>query len=104
MAKIKELFPGAKTPGSKRMGADAGAAGQQMRLRERADPVSRVRALVRRKSGHARAVGPPDARVILHFFVRHRLLLAALVTSTLVGAVCAKLNTSGNLEVAGATT
>ena len=38
------------------------------------------------------------------FFVRHRLLLAMLATSTLIGAVCAKLNTSGNLEVAAATT
>jgi hypothetical protein len=42
--------------------------------------------------------------LIRRFFVRHRLLLAMLVTSTLIGAACAKLNTSGNLEVAAATT
>jgi hypothetical protein len=35
---------------------------------------------------------------------RTRLLLAVLATSTLVGAACAKLNTSGNLQVAAATT
>jgi hypothetical protein len=34
----------------------------------------------------------------------HRLLLAVLVTSTLIGAVCAKFNTSGNLTVAAAST
>jgi hypothetical protein len=33
---------------------------------------------------------------------RHRLLLAVLVTSTLIAAVCAKFNTSGNLTVAAA--
>ncbi len=36
--------------------------------------------------------------------LRHRLILALLAASTLVGAVCAKLNTSGNLEEAAATT
>lgn len=41
---------------------------------------------------------------MLRLFVRHRLLLTLLVTSTLIGAVCAKLNVSGNLEVAAATT
>jgi hypothetical protein len=45
-----------------------------------------------------------EVGVIPRFFVRHRLLLAMLVTSTLIGALCAKLNTSGNLEVAAATT
>ncbi len=43
-------------------------------------------------------------RVIARFFLRHRLLLMVLATSALIGAVCAKLNTSGNLVVAGATT
>jgi hypothetical protein len=37
------------------------------------------------------------------FLGNHRVLLAMLLASTLFGAVCAKLNTSGNLVVAGAT-
>ncbi|MGA2009959.1 MAG: hypothetical protein ABSH51_05400 [Solirubrobacteraceae bacterium] len=41
---------------------------------------------------------------MLGFFRRHRLVLALLVASTLIAAACAKLNTAGNLEVAGATT
>jgi hypothetical protein len=41
---------------------------------------------------------------MLRLLVRHRFLLAVLATSTLIGAACAKLNTSGNLEVAAATT
>ena len=41
---------------------------------------------------------------MLRFLIRHRLMLALLVMSTLIGAVCAKLNTSGNLTVAAATT
>jgi hypothetical protein len=38
------------------------------------------------------------------FFARHRRLLALLLASTLIGAVCARLNTSGQLEAAAATT
>jgi hypothetical protein len=41
---------------------------------------------------------------MLRPLVRHRLVLAALVTSALIGAVCVKLNTSGNLVVGGAVT
>jgi hypothetical protein len=41
---------------------------------------------------------------MLRLLNRHRLLLAVLVTSTLIGAVCAKYNASGNLTVAAATT
>src|SRR6476661_6011813 len=41
---------------------------------------------------------------MLRLFVSHRWLLAVLVTSTLIGAVCAQLNTGGNLTVAAATT
>ena len=37
------------------------------------------------------------------FFVRHRWLLTTLLASMVFAAVCAKLNTSGNLVVAGAT-
>ena len=40
----------------------------------------------------------------MRHFVSYRWLLAVLVTSTLIGAVCAKLNTAGNLTVAAATT
>ena len=43
-------------------------------------------------------------RGINSLFARHRLLLAVLVASTLIGAVCAKLNASGRLEVAAAST
>ena len=42
-------------------------------------------------------------RTMRRFLVNHRWLLAMLLASTLFGAVCAKLNTSGNLVVAGAT-
>lgn len=41
---------------------------------------------------------------MLHVLSRHRVLLAVLVTSTLFAAVAAKLNTSGNLQIAAATT
>jgi hypothetical protein len=41
---------------------------------------------------------------MLRSFASHRWLLAVLVTSTLIGAVCAKLNTAGNLTLAAATT
>lgn len=41
---------------------------------------------------------------MLRPFLRHRLVLALLVASALIGAVCAKLNTSGNLTVAAAET
>jgi hypothetical protein len=41
---------------------------------------------------------------MLRLLHRHRLLLAVLVTSTLIGAVCAKVNTSGNLQEAAAST
>ena len=41
---------------------------------------------------------------MLGLLLRHRVLLVVLVASTLIGAVAAKLNTSGNLQVAAATT
>ena len=41
---------------------------------------------------------------MLRHFSSHRWLLAVLVTSTLIAAVCTKLNTAGNLTVAAATT
>jgi hypothetical protein len=41
---------------------------------------------------------------MLSRFAHNRWLLVVLVTSTLIGAVCAKLNTSGNLQVAAAAT
>lgn len=41
---------------------------------------------------------------MVRFVKRRRLLIALLVISTLVAAIAAKLNTSGNLVVAGATT
>ena len=41
---------------------------------------------------------------MLRLFARHRLLFAVLFTSTLIAGVCAKLNTSGNLQVAAAAT
>ncbi|MFZ0041391.1 MAG: O-antigen ligase family protein [Solirubrobacteraceae bacterium] len=42
-------------------------------------------------------------RTMRRFLVNHRWLLAVLLASTVFAAVCAKLNTSGNLTVAGAT-
>jgi hypothetical protein len=42
-------------------------------------------------------------RKMRRFLVNHRWLLAMLLASTVFAAVCAKLNTSGNLVVAGAT-
>jgi hypothetical protein len=45
-----------------------------------------------------------DVRVMPRLFVRHRLLLAVLVASALVGTACAKLNTTGNLTVGAAAT
>jgi hypothetical protein len=45
-----------------------------------------------------------DTRVMPRLFLRHRLLLAVLVTSTLIAAVCAKYNTRGNLTVGAAST
>jgi len=42
-------------------------------------------------------------RAMPRFFVRHRWLLTTLLASMVFAAVCAKLNTSGNLVVAGAT-
>jgi hypothetical protein len=36
--------------------------------------------------------------------LRHKTLFAVLVTSTLIGALSAKVNTSGNLQVGAATT
>ena len=42
-------------------------------------------------------------RKMRRFLLNHRWLLAMLVTSAVFGAVCAKMNTSGNLVVAGAT-
>lgn len=41
---------------------------------------------------------------MIGFFLRHRVMLAVLMTSTLIAGLCAKLNTSGNLVVAGAST
>lgn len=41
---------------------------------------------------------------MLRFFLRNRLVIAVLVASALVAAVCAKVNTRGNLTVAAATT
>jgi hypothetical protein len=60
--------------------------------------------MVARKSACDRRVDVSDTRVFLHLLIRHRLLLAALVVSTVVGAACAKLNTGGNLTVGAATT
>src|SRR5215218_2741470 len=66
-----------------------------------------------RASAFAPRRGSPDggeplvARIresMLHVLSRHRVLLAVLVTSTLFAAVAAKLNTSGNLQIAAATT
>ncbi len=42
-------------------------------------------------------------RKMRRFLVNHRWLLGVLLASTMFAAVCAKLNTSGNLVVAGAT-
>ena len=42
-------------------------------------------------------------RTMRRFFLNHRWLVAMLLASTTFGAVCVKLNTSGNLVVAGAT-
>src|SRR5262249_1401578 len=56
-----------------------------------------------RKSWRRTAVGRLGTHGMLGFVKRRRLLLALLVMSTLVGAIAAKLNTSGNLVVAGAT-
>ena len=42
-------------------------------------------------------------RKMRRFLANHRWLLSMLLASTMFGAVCAKLNTSGNLVVAGAT-
>src|ERR1700733_5691222 len=42
-------------------------------------------------------------RKMRRFLVNHRWLLAMLLASTVFAAVCAKLNTSGNLVVAGGT-
>ena len=41
---------------------------------------------------------------MIGFFLRHRVMLAVLVTSTLIAGLCAKLNTSGNLVVGAAST
>ena len=67
----------------------------------------RRRPLSRRGRASLRGSEPlvlPDARVMLRHFSSHRWLLAVLVTSTLIAAVCTKLNTAGNLTVAAATT
>lgn len=42
-------------------------------------------------------------RKMRRFLSKHRWLLAMLLASTMFGGICAKLNTSGNLVVAGAT-
>lgn len=57
-----------------------------------------------RKSRLTRAVGPLGAHLMLGFLKRRRLVLALLLASTLIGGIAAKLNTSGNLVVAAATT
>ena len=56
-----------------------------------------------RKGVSDRAVCCPDARVMLGWFKRHRVVLALLVVSTVIAAVCTKENVSGNLTVAAAT-
>jgi O-antigen ligase/polysaccharide polymerase Wzy-like membrane protein len=42
--------------------------------------------------------------VLLRPFLHHRLLISVLVVSTVIGLACAKLNASGNLQVAAAAT
>ena len=72
--------------------------------------------MVEQRSERASAFAPPEevpagerrwslgyARPCSGLLLRHRVLLAVLVTSTLIAAVAAKLNTSGNLQVAAAT-
>ena len=56
------------------------------------------------KSGSRSAVTRLGQRVMPRFVVQHRLLLALVLISSLIGGIAAKLNTRGNLVVAGAVT
>jgi putative inorganic carbon (hco3(-)) transporter len=66
-------------------------------------PTQLARAVAEGSLGSQRAL-VPRIRMTLHLSARHRLLLAVLAISTLVGLVGAKLNTSGHLQVATAST
>ena len=67
-------------------------------------PTAKASSANRTKKSRPRpAVARLGTHYMLGFVKRHRLLLALLVVSTLVAAIAAKLNTSGNLVVAGAT-